>query len=69
MAVGDWVLTVESIREFDDVAERPVIRRPDDFACLVGEFLRGAQVVELVVDLCVFAFTLIGARGLRVPVS
>ena len=35
------------------------MRRPDDFAARVGEFLRGAQMVELVVvDLvgCAVAF-------------
>lgn len=39
MAVGDWVLTVESIREFDDVAVRAGIRRPDDFAGTVDTFM------------------------------
>lgn len=34
MAVGDWVLTVESIREFDDVAERAGgLKYPVIFLC------------------------------------
>ena len=45
--------------EFEYVAVGAVVRRPDDLAAVGGEFLWGAEVVELVVvDLCVFAFAL-----------
>ncbi|KQT67262.1 hypothetical protein ASG55_05025 [Pseudomonas sp. Leaf434] len=33
-----------------DFAVGVVLRGPDDFAAVVGEFLRGAEVVELVVE-------------------
>ena len=43
-----WVADFVDV-EFDDVAVGPVMRRPDDFSAGVGQFLRGAQVVELAI--------------------
>ncbi|MOA04075.1 hypothetical protein D3C78_1236090 [compost metagenome] len=59
-AFGVEVLALETQRLFQlfaaamgdlvDFAVAGVSRRPDDFAAVVGEFLRGAEVVELVVE-------------------